>query len=89
MTAAPPEAFTSSPNSRSTSMLTAAKISAGAPSCATRVATRRSAACSSASPLRSSCAWAFEIAVATSSVKAPRRAWVSRGDAVESTIRPL
>jgi hypothetical protein len=53
-----------------TSFATAAKTCAGDDSRATRVATRRSAACSSASRPTSARASVLEIAVATSSVKA-------------------
>jgi hypothetical protein len=49
--------------------VTARKISTGDDSRATSVATRRKAACSSASSARDARASAFEIAVATSSVK--------------------
>ena len=63
-----------------TSPATASNTSVGDDSRATSVATRRSAACSSASLSTSALAWAFDMAVATSSVKPWRRASVSAGN---------
>jgi hypothetical protein len=67
------------PNSRVTSSLTAEKISSGGTPCAASVATRRSAACSSASRVRAARDSAFAIAVATRSVKEASRASASGG----------
>ena len=61
-------------------MATAAATSDGDDSCATSVATRRSAACSSARRLASARASAFEIAVANSSVNWASRVSVSSGN---------
>ncbi len=69
----------SAPSSRPASRVTAPKRSLGGTPRATRVATRRSAACSSASRLTSARAAEFEIAVATSSVNAPTLDSVSAG----------
>ena len=70
----------STPRSPATSLATAAETSDGDDSCATSVATRRSAACSSARRLASARASAFEIAVANSSVNCASRASVSSGN---------
>jgi hypothetical protein len=59
--------------------MTAANTCSGAAPCATSVATRRSAACSSASRVRAARDSVFAIAVATSSVKEASRASVSAG----------
>ena len=69
----------SAPSSRPTSSVTAANTSSGGAARATSVATRRSAACSSAKPRSSTRAWALAIAVATSSVNPASRASVSAG----------
>ena len=65
--------------SRPTSTLTASKTSDGVTPCATRVATRRSAACSSASRVSSSRAWLFARAVDTSSVNSASRSSIRSG----------
>jgi hypothetical protein len=62
-----------------TSAVTAANTLSGGAARATTVATRRSAACSSAWPRSSTRAWTLAIAVATSSVKPASRASVSAG----------
>ena len=62
-----------------TAAATATKSSLGGTPRATSVATRRSAACSSASRASWSCASVLEIAVATSSVNSARRSSVSVG----------
>src|SRR3954447_18659073 len=67
------------PTRRPTSSLTAAKISSGRTPCATSVATRRNAACSSANLVRDPRPSAFAIAVPTSSVNFSRRSSVSDG----------
>ena len=59
------------PSSCPVSSATASKTARGSAPSATSVASRRSAACSSASRCRSSRAWVLEIAVATSSVNWP------------------
>src|SRR6266498_3649254 len=64
-----------------TSVATASKTSVDGASPATSVATRRNAACSSASRARDSRDSALAIAVATSSVKLSRRSSVSGGSA--------
>ena len=64
----------STDKSRSTSFATAANTSSGGAPCATSVATRRSAACSSASRASPARVSAFATAVATRSVN-----WASRG----------
>ncbi len=66
--------------SRPSSSATASKMAAGDAPSATRVATRRSAACSSATNRSSSRAWALAIAVATSSVKLASRSSVPGGE---------
>jgi hypothetical protein len=85
-----PTAAWSEPNRRPTSSLTAQKISTGRTPCATSVATRRSAACSSASCWRASRDSTFAIAVASSSVKSARRASVPSASCsvLETTIAP-
>ena len=70
----------STPRSPATSLATAAETSDGDDSCATSVATRRSAACSSARRLASARASVFEIAVANSSVNWASRVSVSSGN---------
>ena len=67
------------PSSRPTSPATAVNTSSGDAPPATRVATRRSAACSSANPRSSVRAWALATAVATSSVNPGSRASASAG----------
>jgi hypothetical protein len=81
------ESAASAPSSRPASAATAAKTSCGAAAWATSVATRRSAACSSAT--RASAAWlsALAIAVATSSVNEARRASASAGSG-SSRVEP-
>jgi hypothetical protein len=66
--------------SRAISTLTAWNTSAGGAPSATRVATRRSAACSSASRASCSRAWLFAIAVATSSVNSASRSSTRSGN---------
>jgi hypothetical protein len=80
----------SRPKTRATSALTAAKISAGAVSCATSVATRRSAACSSASRASASRPSVFAITAASSSVNSARRAPVLSGSrsVLDATTAP-
>ena len=79
-------------SSRAASSVTAASTCFGAAPCATRVATRRNAACSSASRARAARLSALAIAVATSSVNEARRASVSGGRGcsrlVAAAIRP-
>ena len=77
------------PNERLASSATFANTSAGGASLATRVATRRSAACSSASRCRPSRACAFETAVATSSVKAAMRVSASRGSGSTTRVAAI
>jgi hypothetical protein len=72
-------AATSTGTSRANSSVTAANTCSGVAPCATSVATRRSAACSSASRARTARLTAFAIAVATSSVNEASRASVSAG----------
>jgi hypothetical protein len=74
-----PIAMFSTASTRPTSSTTAANSSSGDAPRATSVATRRSAACSSANWARSARLSAFAIAVATSSVKDARRSSVSWG----------
>ena len=69
----------STPSTRPASAVTAANTSSGGVPRATSVATRRSAACSSANPRSSTRACAFAIAVATSWVKPASRASVPAG----------
>ena len=69
----------SAESTRPTSAVTAANTSCGGAARATSVATRRSAACSSANPRSSTRACALAIAVAASSVKPASRASVSAG----------
>ena len=66
-------------SSRPTSSATAANTSSGDTPRATNVATRRSAACSSASRARAARLSVFAIAVATNSVKEASRVSVSGG----------
>ena len=80
------------PRSPATSLATAAKTSDGDDSCATSVATRRSAACSSARRSASARASVFEIAISASSVK-PRSldsvsAGSGRSSLEDAVIRP-
>ena len=70
---------TSAASTRPASAATAANTSSGGAPRATSVATRRSAACSSANPRSSTCAWALAIAVAASSVNPASRTSVSAG----------
>ena len=70
---------TSEDSSRATSAVTASNTSSGGAARATSVATRRSAACSSAWLRSSMRACALAIAVATSSVKAASRSSVFAG----------
>ena len=69
----------SAASSRPASSVTAANTSSGGAARATSVATRRSAACSSAKPRSSTRACALAIEVATSSVNPASRASVSDG----------
>ena len=69
----------SAESSRPASAATAANTSSGGAARATSVATRRSAACSSANPRSSMRAWALAIAVAASSVNPASRFSVSAG----------
>ena len=69
----------SAESTRPTSAVTAANTSSGGAARATRVAIRRSAACSSANPRSSTRACALAIAVPTSSVKAASRSSVFAG----------
>ena len=66
--------------------MTASKTALGWAPCATSVATRRSAACSSASRATSARASAFAIAVAIRSVNWPMRDSVSAGSEVFSVL---
>ena len=70
---------TSAASTRPASAATAAKTSSGGAARATSVATRRSAACSSANSRSSTRAWALAIAAAASSVNPASRTSVSAG----------
>jgi hypothetical protein len=74
------------PRTSATSCATRASTSSGLAPRATRVATRRSAPCSSASRRRSARAAPFEIALATRDVKRCSRSSVSGGSATASLV---
>ena len=78
----------SAESSRPASAVTASKTSSGDAARATRVATRRSAACSSANPRSSTRACALAIAVATSWVNPDSRASVSVGSDLSGAADP-
>ena len=77
------------PSSRPSSPTTASKMSPGGAACATSVATRRSAACSSASRASCSRVALLEIAVATSSVISASRSSTPSGSGVPFAISTL